>query len=102
MLFRSDPNLSPGEAWKKLYSQVPKSKIDADSYRIGNHHDDETRLALERAEKCGKWGDERPSELFLKIFHDSLGPLERDVKTGMVSPCLIGGNGVVPLTILST
>ena len=101
-LLAADPSLSPGEAWKKLYSHVSKSKVDAESYRIGNHHDDETKLALERAEKCGKWGEERPSELFLKIFHDSLGPLERDVDKGMVSPCLMGGSGVVPLTILST
>lgn len=98
----ADPMLSPGEAWKQLYGHVHTTKIDAERYRIGDLDDDATKLALERAEKCGKWGDEKPSELFLKIFHDALGPVARDVKTGMVSPSLMGSSGVVPLTILST
>lgn len=97
-----DPALSPHEAWKKLYGHVETTKIDVESYRIGDHADEEAQLALERAEKCGKWGDEKPSALFLKIFHDALGPVEKDIETAMVSPSLMGSSGVVPLTILST
>ena len=98
----ADPSLSPHEAWKKLYGHVKTQHVDAESYRIGDHADEETKLALERAEKCVRWGDERPSELFLKIFHDALGPVEKDIETAMVSPSLIGSSGVIPLTILST
>lgn len=98
----ADPSLSPYDAWKKLYGQVKSQKIDVESYRIGHHADEEAQLALERAEKCANWGDGKPSELFLKIYHDALGPLERDVETAMVSPSLMGSSGVVPLTIFST
>lgn len=98
----ADPSLSPGEVWTKLYGHMHTSRIDADNYRIGDNHDEKTSLALERAEKCGKWGDEKPSELFLKIFHDALGPVEKDISTAMVSSALMGSSGVVPLTILST
>lgn len=98
----ADPTLSPHEAWKKLYGNVKTSKIDAESYRIGDHVDEKANLALERAERCGRWGDEKPSKLFLKIFHDALGPVEKDIETAMVSPSLMGSSGVLPLTILST
>ena len=101
-ILAADPSLSPHEAWKKLYGHVKTQYVDAERYRIGDHDDDETKLALERAEKCGRWGDERPTELFLKIFHDALGPVEKDIETAMVSPSLIGSSGVIPLTILST
>lgn len=98
----ADPSLSPHEAWKKLYGHVKTQHVDAERYRIGDRADEESKIALERAEKCGRWGEERPSELFLKIFHDALGPVEKDIETAMVSPSLTGSSGVIPLTILST
>lgn len=44
----------------------------------------------------------RPSELFLKLFHNVLCTLKRDPSVGCVSPSLIGTSGVIPLTIIST
>ena len=44
----------------------------------------------------------RPSDLFLKLFHNVLCTLKRDPAVGCVSPSLIGTSGVIPLTIIST
>lgn len=44
----------------------------------------------------------RPSDLFLKLFHNVLCTLRRDPLSGVVSPCLIGTSGTIPLTIIST
>jgi phosphatidylserine/phosphatidylglycerophosphate/cardiolipin synthase-like enzyme len=44
----------------------------------------------------------RPSDLFLKLFHNVISTLKRDPLCGRVSPCLIGTSGVIPLTIIST
>jgi hypothetical protein len=45
---------------------------------------------------------QRPSDLFLKLFHNVLSTLKRDPLCGRVSPSLIGTSGVIPLTIIST
>ena len=44
----------------------------------------------------------RPSDLFLKLFHNVLCTLKRDPSVGCVSPSLIGTSGVIPLSIIST
>ncbi|UJR15302.1 hypothetical protein I4U23_002255 [Adineta vaga] len=44
----------------------------------------------------------RPSNLFLKLFHNVLCTLRRNPLSGCVSPSLIGTSGVIPLTIIST
>ncbi|KAK7981648.1 hypothetical protein PG988_003886 [Apiospora saccharicola] len=56
---------------------------------------------LEKARQCGKWGPNEPSELFLRLYHDALCMLDEDLGSGMVSPSLMGTNGVIPLTIIS-
>lgn len=97
-LLAEDPSLSPGEAAKKLYhpdvvsiseGHPPKERIPA------------TEEELQRAYECGNFGPTRPSELFLRIFHDSLLPLEHDPLMGCCSPSLVGSCGVVPLTIIA-
>ncbi|EJD48647.1 hypothetical protein AURDEDRAFT_136013 [Auricularia subglabra TFB-10046 SS5] len=55
---------------------------------------------LDAAEKCGRF-PYRPSDLFLKIFHDSLRCLERDPFVGCCSPPLLGSSGVIPVTVIS-
>jgi hypothetical protein len=55
---------------------------------------------LERALQCGKFAVP-PSELFLRVFHDSLMPLEHDPLMGCCSPSLLGSSGTCPLTIVS-
>ncbi|EFW14872.1 phospholipase D [Coccidioides posadasii str. Silveira] len=55
---------------------------------------------LEVAFQCGKWGSQRPSDLFLKIYQDALCSLAKDLMSGLVSPSLMGSCGVVPMTII--
>lgn len=57
----------------------------------------------EKTLRCGRWGTGRvPSELFLTIYHDAVGPLQCDPAMAMVSPGLMGSSGTIPLTIIST
>jgi phosphatidylserine/phosphatidylglycerophosphate/cardiolipin synthase-like enzyme len=60
-----------------------------------------TEDELNFAAEFGRFG-QRPSNLFLKLFHNVLNTLARDPLCGRVSPSLIGSSGVIPLTIIST
>jgi len=97
-LLARDETLSPGHAAKKLYhpehvaiteGKPPKERIPA------------SQEELNRAYQCGKWGPTKPSELFMRIFHASLLPLEHDPLMGCCSPSLVGSSGVCPLTIVA-
>ncbi|KAK0636479.1 hypothetical protein B0T17DRAFT_605208 [Bombardia bombarda] len=99
-LLAEDPSLAPGEAWENLYGDhVLKSTGAAKVDGAGQPH--LTNDALERAAKCGKWGPTKPSDLFLRIYHDALCTLEENPLHAMASPSLMGSCGVVPLTIIS-
>ncbi|KAL8293888.1 hypothetical protein RB597_007667 [Gaeumannomyces tritici] len=102
-LLAQEPDLAPKEAWKRLCvsegaargqpstSTVPEGSggtLPADS--------------LDRAAMCGRWGSQRPSDLFLKMYHDALVSIDGHPERGMVSPSLMGSSGVLPLTIIST
>jgi len=92
-----DSSLSPGEAAKTLYHP--------DTVSISEGTPPEKRVPatdeeLKRAYECGNWGPSKPSELFLRIFHDSLMPLNHDPLMGCCSPSLVGSCGVVPLTVI--
>lgn len=97
-LLATDPDLTPGEAAKKLYhpDNFTVSEGKPPTERIPASHEE-----LRRAYECGKWGPTRPSELFLRIFHDSLGPLRHDPLMGVCSPSLLGSCGVLPLTVVA-
>lgn len=56
---------------------------------------------LQRARECGNWGSSQPSELFLQCYHAALCSLEHDPLAGMVSPSLMGSNGVLPVTVIA-
>ncbi|KAL2262262.1 hypothetical protein VTK26DRAFT_1944 [Humicola hyalothermophila] len=100
-LIAEDPNLAPGDAWERLYgTRVLKSISETyDSAWEPNPPDEVDELA--RATKCGNWGPTKPSELFLKIYHDALCTLDQDPHRAIVSPPLIGSYGFMPLTIIS-
>ncbi|KAI9847238.1 MAG: hypothetical protein M1838_000974 [Thelocarpon superellum] len=94
-----DPTQAPGAVVKRLYHEnisTPNLSESASAGRPSATADD-----LQRAFECGKWGSTRPSELFLRIYHDALATLEKDSMVGVTSPPLMGGSGVVPLTIIS-
>ena len=95
-LLAENPSITPGEAAKKLYHP--------DTISISEGHPPHERKAatedeLEKAYQCGRFHT-RPSDLFLRIFHDSLMPLEHDPLMGCCSPSLVGSSGVLPLTII--
>lgn len=56
---------------------------------------------LQRARECGNWGRSQPSELFLQCYHAALCSLSHDPLAGMVSPGLMGSNGVLPVTVIA-
>lgn len=118
-LLANDPTKSAGEAAKALFGketitigekeQEATSTTNSDngtsisssgsdpSKALLNHP---TEKDLERALQCGKFGDTRPSDLFLRMWHDALVTLEHDPLGGVVSPSLMGSNGTIPLTVV--
>ncbi|KXX76260.1 Minor cardiolipin synthase ClsB [Madurella mycetomatis] len=97
-LVARDPSLAPGDAWKKLYREraLKATTVGEKGPRESTLQDE-----LEKAAWCGRWGPTKPSELFLRIYHDALCTLEEDPLRAMVSPSLMGSYGTVPLTIIS-
>ncbi|GAA5992282.1 hypothetical protein JCM11641_001161 [Rhodosporidiobolus odoratus] len=97
-------NISPGEAAKKLF---PKPNFVQRAHRRFfikrdlKYGRDWTPEELSEAAKRGNF-PERPSDLFLKIYADVLTTLTRDPLAGNVSPSLIGTQGTIPLSIVST
>ncbi|KAI0132618.1 hypothetical protein BJ170DRAFT_255175 [Xylariales sp. AK1849] len=99
-LLAKDPTLSPGEAWKKLYHHHTTRPHGSEAVRdIGRGTVESDQLL--QAQSCGKWGQHQPSELFLRLYHDTLCTLNENPTHGMVSPSLLGSTGVVPLSIIS-
>ncbi|GAA5856728.1 hypothetical protein JCM8547_008811 [Rhodosporidiobolus lusitaniae] len=97
-------NLAPGEAAKKLF---PKPNVFQRAHRrffikrdlkYGRNW---TPEELDEAAKRGNF-PHRPSDLFLKMYADVLTTLTRDPLAGNVSPALIGTQGTMPLSIVST
>lgn len=93
-----DPTLAPGKAAEKLYGS---EGISVSEKKPPKHREVATQEDLQRAFECGKFGATRPSELFLRMFHDALCALEHDPLMGCVSPSLMGSSGVIPLTVLA-
>lgn len=61
--YAQDPSLHPSKIIKKLFGAHPKEHIE------GEHLKDPKSNAedLQRAFECGKWGNTRPSDLFLRV-----------------------------------
>jgi phosphatidylserine/phosphatidylglycerophosphate/cardiolipin synthase-like enzyme len=94
-----DPSLSPGQAVEKLYGAG--DGISLSEKKAPSDREPATQEDLERAFQCGNFGPTKPSELFLRIFHDALLPLEHDPMMGCVSPSLMGSYGAIPLTVIA-
>lgn len=92
-----EPTKPIGELAKRLYGSHELEKIDS-------HPPKHTRVAtnddLQRAYECGRFGDTKPSELFLRAYHDMLLAVQHDPLVGVVSPSLLGSTGVVPFTVI--
>ncbi|KZT34488.1 hypothetical protein SISSUDRAFT_1009878, partial [Sistotremastrum suecicum HHB10207 ss-3] len=96
--------VAPQESVKKIVGQLFKGvKHESGSTNKKRTQDSQpthTQEDLDRAAKCGRFPS-RPSDLFLKMYSDVLELLEKDPMVGLVSPSLLGGAGVVPLTVVS-
>ncbi|KAG9242849.1 iq calmodulin-binding motif protein [Calycina marina] len=99
-LLAVDPELPPGEAWKKLYGGHAAGHKASEAV-ARDHRDKHAPEDLKRARDCGKWGTTEPSELFLQLYHDALCTLDHSVSNAMVSPPLMGSSGTIPLTVIS-
>ncbi|KAI8624312.1 phospholipase D/nuclease [Xylariaceae sp. FL1651] len=99
-LLAADPNLTPGDAWHKLFHghrfgvDTQEHIRDVGKYPI-------TDEEMQRARQCGKWGPNEPSNMFIRIYHDALCTLNDDPGRGMISPSLMGSSGTMPLTVIS-
>lgn len=92
-----NPTQSVGDVAHTLYGSSIKTTVENKMPEKRHEHSEDD---LARARKCGRFGDAEPSELFLRAFHDVLGPLEKDPLAGVVSPSLIGSTGVVPFVVI--
>ncbi|KAI0486159.1 hypothetical protein F4859DRAFT_527995 [Xylaria cf. heliscus] len=99
-LITANPNLTPAEAWRELF-HVNNTSTSGSGYNRNYIKNPITDEELQRARSCGKWGPREPSDLFIKLYYDALCTLEHNPKCGVVSPCLMGSSGTLPLTIIS-
>jgi hypothetical protein len=103
-LLKSDPHsASPGKAASKLFGH---HEMSISGPPLPKERSAVTPEELERAYRCGKWGEQdkgttRPSELFLRMYHDALCTLDKDPLIGCVSPSVMGSCGTLPLTIIA-
>lgn len=95
-----NPKESPGQIVHRLFGHS-KHEAASDNTKPSTHEKGD-EADLQRAFESGKWGKERPSNLFLKCYYNALRSLENQPMAGLVSPSLLGSSGVVPLTIVST
>ncbi|EEH05919.1 IQ calmodulin-binding domain-containing protein [Histoplasma capsulatum G186AR] len=93
-----DPETTPRDVIHRLFK--PRNGLCGRCQR-GERHRGIGQLDLQQAYLCGKWGANRPSDLFLQIYHDVLCTLDRNPMAGCASPALLGSSGVVPLTIIA-
>ncbi|KAH9968566.1 hypothetical protein BJV74DRAFT_784951 [Russula compacta] len=91
-----EPNQPISRVVKRLFKNggaVFKHHVNAPSVE-----DEADELGI--VAKCGSF-PYRPSDLFLRIYHDVLQALDTDPLAGVVSPPLLGSSGVIPLSIVS-
>ncbi|KAJ4989922.1 hypothetical protein SVAN01_04569 [Stagonosporopsis vannaccii] len=92
-----DPTQEPAHIAEKLYAGEQPSLTERTSLSQQPAGPEELR----RARACGRWGASEPSELFLHCYHAAVSSLSPDPLAGMVSPSLMGSNGVLPLTVIA-
>jgi hypothetical protein len=115
-LLAEDPNKSPEQAIKELFGAEHNYVADAEGHHAA---ESKTKAAssqsslssdvlaptptdedLELVLKCGKFGDTKPSKLFLQMLHDALLTLDHDPLAGVISPSLLASTGVLPMTVI--
>lgn len=95
--YAKNPSKPIGDIAHKLYGSHELANIESKAPKERRYA---TAEDLQRAYECGRFGGTRPSELFLRAYHDMLLALQHDPLAGVVSPSLLGSTGVVPLTVI--
>lgn len=116
-LLANDPTLSPEDAVDQLLSYERTSigptgsgrKPRRPSSSSSSHSKSSTTIVnspsaeeLELALQCGKFGNQKPSDVFARMWYDALLTLDLDPMAGIISPCLMGTHGTIPLTAVGT
>ena len=98
----ASPPTPPNELAEQWQKNALKRKVDKLVAKLKPSKSDSelTKEDLDQAASCGRFAD-RPSDLFLSLYHDALLTLEDDALVGMVTPPLLGSTGVVPLSVIS-
>ena len=96
--YEEDTSKSPGEISESLFSS---HHLSTTSQKAPDERKPATAEDLERARRCGAFGESKPSELFLRAYWDVLQCLQRDPIANCVSPSLCGRLGYVPMTIIA-
>jgi hypothetical protein len=109
-VIEKDLQKSPGEVAKGLFGHEAVSIGDSNTSASAGSQGPSTAPILEpprptddeleKARRCGNWGNTEPSELFLHMYHAALLTLEVDPLAGVVSPSVMGSTGVIPLTVI--
>jgi hypothetical protein len=60
-----DPSASPSDIAHRLYGHDPALAVNGAP--VDHKLEEEGYYDLERAFECGRWGETRPSDLFLKV-----------------------------------
>jgi hypothetical protein len=117
-LLEADPSRTPEHAMKELFgtehnyigeaeaTHSSKAKTKATGSKSSTSSEVSLNVPiptdedLERVLKCGKFGDVKPSKLFLQMLHDALLTLDHDPLAGVISPSLMASTGVLPMTVI--
>jgi hypothetical protein len=95
--YANKPNEEIGQVAAQVYSSHHSADIETKppQTRVPATQED-----LQRAYSCGRFGNTKPSELFLRAYHDVLLSVQHDPLSGVVSPSLLGSTGVIPVTVV--
>ncbi|KAK9850561.1 Phospholipase D/Transphosphatidylase [Penicillium brevicompactum] len=100
-----DPSQCPQKVFHKLFEGHHLPHTHHNGEGSGSDSDEASKWEqldeLQKARACGNFESTETSEIFLKVYHDALCSLEKNPMSGVVSPPLLGGTGVLPLTIVA-
>lgn len=98
--YSENPDSTPGKIAEEIYGTHHLHTSATTGVPPAPKHAYSTE-ELEWTKRCGKFGNTKPSELFLRAYYDLLQCLAQDALANCVSPSLSGATGFVPVTIIA-
>lgn len=96
--YAKNPDEAPGTLGERLFST---HHLKAFAHKGPDERKPLTAEDLDWARSCGKFGDTKPSELFLHAYHDLLQCIGHDPLANCCAPSLCGAVGYAPMTIIA-